>query len=202
MPKRAEYEILPATIKVANGTVKLAGSYGDGIELQSRLENVNIAVINPFLPGLSVRGRATGSIDWSQASFAAFPRADARLEIDNFTRTNLGSASQPVDISLVGRLLPDGGNARAIIRRRGVAVGRLQVDLKPLPPGGASWTERLLAAPLSGGIRYNGPADTLFSLAALADQSLTGNIGVAADFSGRVQTPRLTGVVRANDLGL
>jgi len=69
-----------------------------------------------------------------------------------------------------------------------------------LPPGNARWTERLLAAPLSGGIRYNGPADTLFSLAGLADQSLTGNIGVAADFSGRVQTPILTGVVRANDL--
>ncbi len=76
----------------------------------------------------------------------------------------------------------------------------MQIDLTPLPPGNASWTERLLAAPLSGGIRYNGPADTLFSLAALADQSLEGNIGVAADFSGRVQTPRLTGVVRANDL--
>jgi translocation and assembly module TamB len=58
----------------------------------------------------------------------------------------------------------------------------------------------LLAAPLSGGVRYNGPADTLFSLAALADQSLSGNIGVAADFSGRLQTPQLTGVVRANDL--
>jgi translocation and assembly module TamB len=200
IPGRSEYEILPATIKVANGTVKLAGSYGNGLELQSRLDNVNMAVINPFLPGLSVRGRATGSIDWSQASFAAFPRADARLEIDNFTRTSLGSASQPVDISLVGRLLPEGGNARAVVRRRGVAVGRLQVDLTPLPTGGASWTERLLSAPLSGGIRYNGPADTLFSLAALSDQSLTGNIGVAADFSGRVQAPRLTGVVRANDL--
>jgi translocation and assembly module TamB len=74
------------------------------------------------------------------------------------------------------------------------------MDLTPLPPGNASWRERLLAAPLSGGVRYNGPADTLFSLAALADQSLTGNIGVAADFSGRVQSPQLTGVVRANDL--
>lgn len=200
LPKRAEYEILPATIKIANGTVKLAGSYGNGLELQSRLDNVSLAVINPFLPGLSVRGRATGSIDWSQASFAAFPSADARLEIDNFARSNLGSVSQSVDISLVGRLLPEGGNARAVFRRRGALVGRLQVDLTPLPPGNASWTERLLAAPLSGGIRYNGPADTLFSLAALSDQSLTGNIGVAADFSGRVQTPQLTGVVRANDL--
>ena len=80
-------------------------------------------------------------------------------------------------------------------------MGRLQVDLTPLAPG------RQQAGPngcsrrhLSGGIRYNGPADTLFSLAALADQSLTGNIGVAADFSGRVQSPQLTGVVRANDL--
>jgi translocation and assembly module TamB len=200
IPGRNVYEIQLSTVKVADGTVKLAGRYGQGLELQSRLDDVNIAVLNPFLPGLGLRGRATGSLDWSQASWAAFPHADARLEIKRFVRTNLGSASQPVDISLVGRLLPDGGNARAIIRRLGAAVGRLQIDLKPLPPGNASWTERLLAAPLSGGIRYNGPADTLFSLAALADQSLAGNIGVAADFSGRVQAPRLTGVVRANDL--
>ena len=200
IPRRNEYEILPATIRVADGTVQLAGRYGNGLELQSRLNNVDIAVINPLFPGLGLRGRATGSIDWAQASPAAFPRADARLEITRFTRTNLGSASQPVDISLVGRLLPEGGNARAIFRRRGAAVGRLQVDLTPLPPGTADWQTRLLAAPLSGGIRYNGPADTLFSLAALADQSLSGNIGVAADFSGRVQSPQLTGVVRANDL--
>ncbi|MGL5836943.1 MAG: translocation/assembly module TamB domain-containing protein [Sphingorhabdus sp.] len=200
VPRRSAYEILPATINIGSGTVQLAGNYGSGMELQSRLQNVDLAVLNPALPGLGLGGRASGSLDWSQASFAAFPRADARLEIDQFTRTNLGAASQPVDISLVGRLLPDGGNARAIIRRRGAAVGRLQIDLTPLPPGSADWVTRLLGAPLSGGIRYNGPADTLFSLAALPDQSLTGNIGVAADFSGRVQRPQLTGVVRANDL--
>ena len=200
IPRRSSYDILPSTIKVADGSLRIAGSYGQAITLQSRLDKVDIAVLNPFMPGLGLSGRASGSIDWSQASLAAFPSADARLEIGRFVRTNLGSRSQPVDISLVGRLLPTGGNARAIIRRRGAAVGRLQIDLTPLPPGNASWTERLLAAPLSGGIRYNGPADTLFSLAALADQSLTGNIGVAADFSGQVQSPQLTGVVRANDL--
>ena len=200
IPKRSEYEILPATVRVADGSIQLAGRYGQGIEIQSRLNKVNIAVLNSMLPGLGLGGRASGSLDWAQTSFAAFPRADARLEINRFTRTNLGSQSQPVDISLVGRLLPEGGNMRAVIRRRGAAVGRLQVDLTPLPPGNADWTTRLLAAPLSGGIRYNGPADTLFSLAALADQSLIGNIGVAADFSGRVQTPQLSGVVRANDL--
>ncbi len=200
VPGRTDYEILPATINVGQGKIQIAGRYGNGLELQSRLDGLDLAILNPMLPGLGLGGRATGSLDWSQASFAAFPRADARLEITRFTRTNLGAISQPVDISLVGRLLPDGGNARAIIRRRGAAVGRLQVDLKPLPPGNAGWVNRLLAAPMSGGIRYNGPADTLFSLAALPDQSLTGNIGVAADFSGRVQSPQLTGVVRANDL--
>ena len=200
LPRRSSYDILPSTINVGEGAIRLAGNYGDSIILQSRLDKVNLAVLNPFFPGIGLGGLATGSVDWSQASLAAFPRADARLEITRFARTNMGARSQPVDISFVGRLLPDGGNARAIIRRRGAAVGRVQIDLKPLPPGTAAWTERLLAAPLSGGIRYNGPADTLFSLAALADQSLTGNIGVAADFSGRVQTPQLTGVVRANDL--
>lgn len=200
VPEASEYRILPATFAVGNGEVQLAGRYGDGLELQSRLKDLNIALLNPLLPGLGLGGRATGSLDWSQASLSAFPQADARLEIARFTRSNLGSISQPVDISLVGRLLPDGGNARAIIRRRGAAVGRLQIDLKPLPPGEGGWLSRLLAAPLSGGIRYNGPADTLFSLAVLPDQSLTGNVGVAADFSGRVQQPQLSGVVRANDL--
>lgn len=200
VPRRNGYDILPSTINVADGSLRIAGSYGDALVLQSRFDKVDIAVLDPFLPGLGLGGRASGSLDWSQASLAAFPNADARLEISRFARTYLGSRSQPVDISLVAKLLPTGGNARFIIRRRGAAVGRMQIDLTPLPPGNASWTERLLAAPLSGGIRYNGPADTLFSLAGLADQSLTGNIGVAADFSGRVQTPILTGVVRANDL--
>lgn len=200
VPHASSYEILPSTVNIGNGNVQVAGTYGSGIDIQSRLNNVNLSVLNPMLSGFGLGGRATGSLDWRQASAQAFPSADVRLQIENFTRTSLSAASQPVDISLVGRLLPDGGNARAIIRRRGAAVGRLQIDLRPLPPGTADWQTRLLAAPLSGGIRYNGPADTLFSLTGLPDQHLTGNVGVAADFSGRVQSPQLSGVVRANDL--
>src|SRR3546814_21113395 len=60
--------------------------------------------------------------------------------------------------------------------------------------------ERLRGAPWSGGIRYNGPAGTLFSFAGLSDQSLSGAFGVAADFSGRLQSPQFTGLVRANKL--
>lgn len=200
IPEGDKYTLLPTTINLSQGSIQLAGDYGRGLNIQSRLKDVNLALINPMMPGLGLGGTATGSLDFAQVSPSAFPSADARLRIDNFTRTSLAAVSQPVDMHFVGRLLADGGNARAIFRRRGAAIGRMQVNLTPLPPGAGPWTTRLLAAPLSGGVRYNGPASTLFSLAALPDQDLTGAIGVAADFSGRVQNPTLSGVVRANNL--
>ncbi|WP_321323222.1 translocation/assembly module TamB domain-containing protein [uncultured Parasphingorhabdus sp.] len=200
IPGTDKYSLLPTTIELSAGSIQLAGDYGRGLHIQSRLNNVNLALVNPMMPGLGLGGTATGSLDFSQDSPDVFPEADARLRIDNFTRTSLASVSQPVDLHLVGRLLADGGNARAIIRRRGAAIGRMHVNLTPLPPTAGPWTTRLLAAPLSGGLRYNGPASTLFSLAALPDQDLQGAIGVAADFSGRVQDPTLTGIVRANKL--
>lgn len=200
IPEGDKYTLLPTTIDLSDGSIQLAGDYGRGLHIQSRLKDVNLAIINSMMPGLGLGGTATGSLDFAQSSSGAFPEADARLQIDDFTRTSVASVSQPVDVHFVGRLLADGGNARVIFRRRGAAIGRMHVNLRPLPPGAGSWTRRLLAAPLSGGFRYNGPASTLFSIAALPDQDLRGPIGVAADFSGRVRTPVLTGVVRANNL--
>ncbi|WP_116969371.1 translocation/assembly module TamB domain-containing protein [Blastomonas sp. UPD001] len=200
IPQNAQYRLMPTTIDLSRGTIQLAGSYGAGMNVEARLSDVDLALINPIMPGLGLGGTASGSLDFAQASATSFPSADARLRIEDFTRTSLASVSQPVDMSVVGQLQPDGGSANAIIRRRGAVIGRMQVRLNPLPPGAGSWTTRLLAAPLSGGLRYNGPADTLFSLAALPDQSLTGAIGVAADFTGRVQQPQLRGIVRANSL--
>ena len=194
------YTLQPSTLSVGGGALQLAGRYGSGTDLKARLSDVNLALLNPFMPGLGLGGKATGSLDFAQASPAAFPTADARLKIDNFTRTSLAAVSEPVDIDLVGRLSAEGGSASSIIRRRGAAIGRMQVHLRPLPAGAGSWSTRLMAAPLSGGARYNGPADVLFSLAALADQSLKGPIGLAADFGGYVSAPQLTGVVRANRL--
>ncbi len=201
VPGQGNYRVLPSTLRIGDqGSIQLAADYGDRLSIQSRLNGVNLALLNPFLPDMGLGGVASGSLDFAQASPSAFPSADARLVINNFTRTSLAAVSMPVDLHVVGRLLPDGGNARAIVRRRGAAIGRMQVDLRPLGPGAGSWTTRLLAAPLSGGIRYNGPADVLFSLAALPQQNLGGPVGVAADFTGRVATPQLNGVVVANNL--
>ena len=200
IPGDDEYELLPTQIDFGRGNIRLAGTYGDELVVQSRLDELDLALFNAFVPDLGLGGEASGSLDFAQPSSTAFPRADARLRINNFTRTTAVSVSQPIDITLVGKLLPDGGEARAVMRRRGAVIGRAVAELRPLGPGAGPWTERLLDAPLGGGIRYNGPADTLFSFAGQADQRLSGPIGVAADFSGRVSDPQLAGIVRANSL--
>lgn len=194
------YRLLPTTIAVGNGTARLAGEYGTGLSLQGRVENMDLALVNNFVPSLGIGGRASGSIDFAQSGTDGFPSADARLRIDNFTRTTAVSVSEPVDVNFAGKLLADGGEGSAVFRSGGAVIGRMQASLRPLSPGAGGWTERLLGAPLSGGIRYNGPAGTLFSLTGQAQQRLSGGIGLAGDFSGRLQDPKLTGVIKANDL--
>lgn len=195
------YELLPTTVNLGRGSsARIAGRFGDGIMLQSRLERVNMAILNAVYPDMGLGGRATGSLDFEQANSESFPRADARLTITGFTRTTAASVSQPVDVNFAGKLLADGGEARAVMRKRGSVVGRVQASLRPLGPGAGGWTERLMAAPLGGGIRYNGPADTLYSFFGPADQHVAGPIAVAADFSCSVADPCLNGVVRGKDM--
>ncbi|MGB3737953.1 MAG: translocation/assembly module TamB domain-containing protein [Pontixanthobacter sp.] len=200
IPGANDYRLLPTRIDFGQGNLRVAGRFGDGLKLQSRLDSIDLAIINAFSPGLGIGGNATGSVDFVQANPNSFPSADARLRIRGFTRTTAATISQPVDVNFIGQLQSNGGAARAVIRRRGNVIGRMNASLTPLPPGAGPWTERLMQARLGGGIRYNGPATTLFSLAGQQDQTLNGALGVAANFSGRLSDPELSGIIRANRL--
>jgi translocation and assembly module TamB len=195
-----DYRLLPSRVSFNQGSALVAGRYGDGFTVQTRLQKVDLAVVNAFVPGLGIGGNATGALDFTQSSANAFPRADARIEVTGFTRSSLATVSTPVNVTFSGRLLPEGGDARALIKRGGTTVGRFVATFRPLGPQAGSWQERLTSATLSGGIRYNGPAAAVFSLAGLPDQYLSGPIGIAADFGGRVDRPQLTGIVRASNL--
>ncbi|MBN8499693.1 MAG: translocation/assembly module TamB domain-containing protein [Sphingomonadales bacterium] len=200
IPGKTGYELLPTRVDFGDGSMRLAGRYGRGIRLESRLDRMDLALINAFVPGYGLGGKATGSLDFEQSSPTAFPRADARLSITDFSRTTAAAVSVPVDVNFVGQLLADGGEGRAVIRHRGTVIGRLNAVLKPLEPGAGSWVTRVMAAPLGGGIRYNGPAETLWSFVGQPDQELSGSIAIGADFTGRLRQPQLTGVVRSEGL--
>lgn len=194
------YRLQPTRIDFSQGSVRLAGVWGDGLTMQARLDRLDLSVANAFSPGVGLGGTATGALDFRQPNGASFPQAIARLNVNGFTRSSLAGVSTPVDIAFVGRLLPDGGDARALIKRGPTTIGRMVATLQPLGPGAGSWTTRLLAAPLAGGIRYNGPSAVLFSLAGLADQTVTGPVAIAADFSGQVRSPQVSGILRGQNL--
>ncbi|MDP8912464.1 MAG: hypothetical protein M3N39_02670, partial [Pseudomonadota bacterium] len=165
------WQLAPTTIVLPQGNVRVAGRFGgSGMVVQSRLDALDLSIFNVFSPRLGLGGRATGSLDFAQPTGASFPRADARINIENFSRTGIATVSDPVNVALVGTLRPEGGAAAAVIRRLGNVIGRAQVRLQPLSPAAGSWTTRLLASPLAGGIRYNGPAQVLWSLTGIADQ--------------------------------
>jgi translocation and assembly module TamB len=193
------YQLAPTRIEFDRGSLRVAGRYGNGLQAQLRLDRLDLVIANAFVPGLDIGGVATGSVDVTEAAGPATPQAHALITINNFTRSSISTVSQPVDIVFRGDLTDAGAQARALVKRGGTAIGRLVANLQPLGPG-ASFSQRLASAPLSGGIRYNGPAAVLFSLSGAANQQLTGPIAVAADFSGRLSAPQVNGLVRADNL--
>lgn len=194
------YRLEPVTLKLPSGEVRLAGRYGDGISLQSRIRRVDMSLLNSFMPSAGFGGSLSGSLDWAQPSPQAFPAADLRIDLDNFTRSGTITTSQPVDATLAGKLTADGGDFMGIFRERGRIIGRMKAALTPLSPAAGTWQTRLLDSPLRGGLRYNGPASALFSFAGLPGQSLEGTLAIAVDVTGRVDDPQFSGALHANAL--
>jgi len=198
VPGQGSYELLPTRIDFGHGSVRLAGRYGPGLRIESRMDRLDVSLINAFFPGYGIGGKATGSLDLEQVALGTFPRAKARLTVTGFSRSTAAAVSQPVDLNLAGELDPTRADLRAVIRERGTIIGRMNAALVPL--AGGDWTDRIGDGTLSGGIRYNGPADTLWSFVGQTDQNLSGPIAVGADFSGRLRAPQLTGIVRGDNL--
>lgn len=192
------WQLAPTTLVVPQGRAVLSGDYGRTSRLRAVLDGVDLAIVEAFAPGLGLGGKVSGTVDASLPS-GATPVVDANLAVAGFTRTAAYSISAPVDVSTRSRLSGSGGEFDAVVRRGSAVIGRVRARLAPLGAG-ATISQRLLAAPLSGGIRYNGPAEVLWALTGIAGQQVSGPVVVAADLGGRVDNPSVTGVVRAATL--
>lgn len=194
------YELLPTRFAFDRGKVRLSGRFGSSIELKSRIDALNLGILNRFDPALGVTGKATGSVDFFLPSANAMPLVDADISVARFARSTALTVSEPVDVRFAGQIRERQAEGRAVIRQGGDVVGRIHTQLSPRLGDDGDWVKALLEAPLDGGVRYTGSAATVFSLAGLADQELNGALGIAADLSGQLVQPSLDGVLRGRDL--
>jgi translocation and assembly module TamB len=194
----AGWQLQPTTLILPQGQLDVSGRFGGAAtSVHAVLRQLDLSIIEPFKPGLGIGGTATGTLDY--VGGGTVPNIRARIDVIRFTRTAALTVSDPLDVALLATLNGKGGELRALIKGQGATLGRVQARLAPLAAG-ASLTDRLYSAPLSGGIRYNGPAELLWALTGIAKQEVSGPVAIGADFGGRLAHPTLTGVVRANAL--
>ena len=197
---RDGYRLLPATIILPNGRVVVSGSSGAMTAIGARLDAVDLGLSEAFKPGLGLGGKASGVITATLPAGGGVPTANVNLTIAGFNRAGIASLSTPVDIAVLGALSASGGEAHAVLRRAGVVLGRAEARLASIPATGAGWSDRLMAAPLTGGVRYNGPAELLWALGGISGQQFSGPLAIGADFSGHIGAPQVRGLLRGKGL--
>jgi translocation and assembly module TamB len=193
------WRLEPASLMLPSGRLDASGSFGRGYRLSLRLEQVDLGMSQGFAPQLGLGGTASGSVDLTAGEGSAMPEGRAVLQFTGVTRSGLVTVSEPVDMNVLASLGASGADFGAVLRRRGAVIGRLQARLTPAATG-QSWMARLQAGTVSGGIRYDGPAEALWAVSGVSGQEIAGPIAIGADVSGRLDAPELRGIIRANDL--
>ncbi len=197
---RGGWRLLPTDLQLSEGRARIGGTFGREIALDAHLDGVGLSVVNIISP-LEVDGRASGTVNLVLPADGGLPRGRANLRIAGLSRSGLTGASLPVDAGIVAAIQGNAAAARAVLQRRDRIIGRIQAQLRPIP-GEASepWIERLLAAPLTAQIRWNGPAGALWPLTGIQAFDLRGPVAISADFGGHLGEPTVQGVMRSDGL--
>lgn len=206
MPRRAVVEragdgwrLLPSQINFGPGALIASGELGGGpTELHLAVSRMPLSVLDIGYADLGLGGYASGVIEYRN-DHTGVPEGHADLQVMGMTRSGLVLTSRPLDVALVGRLDAHAAQVRAVAREGGVPRMRLEAVIDDLPRGGSA-LDRLRGGQLRGRLRYAGPADALWRLAAVDAFDLTGPVGLAADVSGRLDAPVLRGAVISHAL--
>ncbi|MFC3100268.1 translocation/assembly module TamB domain-containing protein [Altererythrobacter lauratis] len=213
MPRRAVisrtgdggWELQQAQISYGRGFVIANGRFGGEEPVQGRLAlaRMPLAVADVVLGDLGLGGSVSGVVNLA-ADASGVPVGDARLLVRNLSRSGLLLTSRPLDLALVADLSPSLFQARAVIRDGDSASGRLDARIADLPLAGAGGDRglaaRLYAGDLLAQLRYQGPAEALWRLAAIEVLDVAGRVNVAAEVRGTLGTPRVRGSVSGNGL--
>lgn len=190
----------PTQINFAGGAILASGQFGGGRTVaRLQLADMPLSVADIFTE-LGLGGKISGVVDYAAVAGRA-PTGEARVKVAGLTRSGLVLTSRPIDLALVARLTPDRLETRAVVDEGGQRRGRLQARIAGLPASGALF-DRLRAGDLFAQLRYNGPADALWRLAAIDVFDLTGPLSVAADVTGTLANPVVRGSMAGDNLRL
>ncbi|MBO80490.1 translocation/assembly module TamB domain-containing protein [Citromicrobium bathyomarinum] len=205
MPRRAVlidtgdgWSLQRSQISYGDGYLIAEGQLGDSTSLDLDMREIPLSLADIALGDAGLGGTLSGSITYRNVGGSP-PSGEARVKIEGFTRSGLILASRPVDLSLVARLDADRLQARAIMADNGTQGGRIQALISQLPASG-SLVERLQAGDLFAQLRYRGPAQSLWRLAAIDLLDFSGPVAIAADVRGSLADPRVRGSLSSEDL--
>jgi translocation and assembly module TamB len=208
MPRRAVvartadggWQLERAQLSFGGGFVIANGRMGgeEPMEMRLALSDLPLSLADLLTGDIGLGGTVSGVVDLSAGEHGV-PVGEARLIAHGLTRSGLLLTSRPVDVALVGRLDPALLQARAVVEDEGEVRGRLDATIANLPQGGAL-AERLYAGDLRAQLRYDGPAEALWRLAAIDLIDIAGNVDVAADVRGTLGNPLVRGSLAGDGL--
>jgi translocation and assembly module TamB len=197
----AGWRLAPTQVNHAGGRAIASGLFGGGTsELHLALADMPLTLADGLFGELGLGGRISGLIDY-RTSRSAAPAGEFKVRVAGLTRSGLTLTSRPMDLALTGVLLPERLELRAIASEGGAVRGRLQGRVTGLARAG-SLADRIQNGALFAQLRYNGPADALWRLAALETFDLTGPISVAADMTGTAAAPSIRGSLAGSGMEL
>ena len=210
MPRRAVlvktadggWALQQTQLSFGRGFVIAEGRTGGGEPMRGRvsLARMPLSLLDVFAGDVGLGGTVSGVVDIGSGP-GGVPIGEARVMIDNLTRSGLVLSSRPMDLALVARLSASQLQARAVLQDEGQTKGRLQARISGLPASG-SLSDRLYAGDLFAQLRFEGPADALWRLSAIELIDVTGTLRVAADVTGSLGQPRVRGSLAGDALGV
>ncbi len=189
-------------LSFGRGFVIAEGRFGGREPAQGRvsLAQMPLSLLDVFAGDVGLGGTVSGIVDLG-AGPGGVPVGEARVMVDNLTRSGLVLSSRPIDLALVARLTASQLTARAVMQEEGQTRGRLQARISGLPATGGL-NERLYAGDLFAQLRFEGPADALWRLSTIELIDVTGTLRVAADVTGTLREPRVRGSIAGDALGV
>jgi len=207
MPRRAvllkqdgDWVLERSQLNFAGGSVLGEGRIGAQTQITVKVLKMPLRLADLANADLALGGTVSGVVEYNDTP-GSLATGRVRLKFDDLTRSGLVLTSRPVDIALVADLGPADLQARAVFSDNARQNGRLQARIADLPEHG-TLVERLRAGNLFAQMRYSGPADALWRLAAIESFDLTGPVEVAGDIRGTLDNPVVRGSLKSDNLRL